>query len=158
MKSYHLTFRQNLPISLTEAWDFFSSPLNLAKITPSDMAFKVTSDINLESKMYPGMIITYKVSPFAGVNLNWMTEITQIEKEKYFIDEQRFGPFKFWHHQHHFKAIANGVEMTDILTYGLPFGFIGEMAHVMFVGKRLKEIFAYREMKTIELFGDLRIN
>ena len=153
MKSYHLTFRQNLPISLTQAWDFFSSPLNLAKITPSDMAFKVTSDSNFEQKMYPGMIITYKVSPIAGINLNWMTEITQVAHEKYFIDEQRFGPFKFWHHQHHFKAIANGVEMTDILTYGLPFGFIGKMAHGIFVENRLKEIFTFREKKTVELFG-----
>jgi ligand-binding SRPBCC domain-containing protein len=158
MKSYHLTFRQNLPISLTEAWDFFSSPLNLAKITPADMAFKVTSDLNLSEKMYPGMIITYKVSPVAGINLNWMTEITQVEHEKYFIDEQRFGPFKFWHHQHHFKAIKNGVEMTDVLTYGLSFGLIGQMAHAILVKNRLKEIFTYREKKTIELFGDFRIS
>ena len=156
MKSYHLKFHQNLPLSLNEAWDFFSSPLNLAKITPSDMAFKVTSDLNLEEKMYPGMIITYKVSPITGINLNWMTEITQVVPEKYFIDEQRFGPFKFWHHQHHFKAISNGVEMTDVLTYGLPLGFIGDLAHDLFVGNRLKEIFTYREKKTIELFGNYK--
>lgn len=153
MKPNHLTFRQNLPITLSQAWDFFSSPLNLAKITPSDMAFKITSNLNPEEKMYPGMIITYKVSPISGINLNWMTEITQVAHEKYFIDEQRFGPFKFWHHQHHFKAIPNGVEMTDILTYGLPFGFIGEIAHGIFVKKRLAEIFSYREKKTVELFG-----
>ncbi|MBC7615022.1 MAG: SRPBCC family protein [Pedobacter sp.] len=153
MKSYHLKFQQNLPLSLSEAWNFFSSPLNLAKITPSDMAFKVTSDSNMEQKMYPGMIITYKVSPITGITLNWMTEITQVEHEKYFIDEQRFGPFKFWHHQHHFKAITNGVEMTDILTYGLPLGFIGEIAHGLFVANKLKETFNYREKKTIELFG-----
>ena len=153
MKSYHLKFQQNLPLSLSEAWNFFSSPLNLAKITPSDMAFKVTSDLNLEQKMYPGMIITYKVSPITGITLNWMTEITQVEHEKYFIDEQRFGPFKFWHHQHHFKAITNGVEITDILTYGLPLGFIGEIAHQLFIANKLKETFNYREKKTIELFG-----
>lgn len=153
MKPYHLTFQQKLPLSLTEAWDFFSSPLNLAKITPSDMAFKVTSALDVNEKMYPGMIITYKVSPIAGINLNWMTEITQVANEKYFIDEQRFGPFKFWHHQHHFKEIKNGVEMTDILTYGLPLGFIGDLAHDVFVSNRLKEIFTYREKKTIELFG-----
>ena len=99
------------------------------------------------------MIITYKISPITGINLNWMTEITQVEHEKYFIDEQRFGPFKFWHHQHHFKEIANGVEMTDILTYGLPLGFIGEIAHELFVANKLKETFNYREKKTIELFG-----
>ncbi|MGF1924813.1 MAG: SRPBCC family protein [Bacteroidia bacterium] len=156
MKSYHLSFKQNLPLSLAEAWDFFSSPLNLAKITPSDMAFKVTSDLDLETKMYPGMIITYKVSPLTGINLNWMTEITQVRDHQYFIDEQRFGPFKFWHHQHHFKEIESGVEMVDILTYGLPMGIIGQMAHGLLVKNRLQEIFTYREKKTIELFGDYR--
>ena len=155
MKSYQLTFHQNLPISLTEAWDFFSSPLNLAKITPTEMAFKVTSALSTHEKMYAGMIITYKISPLLGVNLNWMTEITQTEEEKYFIDEQRFGPFKFWHHQHHFKAIPGGVAMTDILTYGLPMGIFGEMAHGIFVKKKLQEIFRFREKKTIELFGEM---
>lgn len=88
-----------------------------------------------------------------GIKLNWMTEITQVEYEKYFIDEQRFGPFRFWHHQHHFKAIPNGVEMTDILTYGLPVGIFGQMAHALFVKKKLEEIFEFRRTKTIELFG-----
>lgn len=154
MKSYHLMFKQSFPISLAAAWDFFSSPNNLAKITPDDMAFKVTSDFDPQQQMYPGMIITYKVSPILGINLNWMTEITQVEHEKYFIDEQRFGPFKFWHHQHHFKAIPNGVEMTDILTYGLPMGILGQMAHGIMVGNKIKSIFAFRAKKTIELFGN----
>ncbi len=154
MKSYHLTFKQALPISLTEAWDFFSSPHNLVKITPDNMAFEVTSAINPQQPIYPGMIITYKVSPIGGIKLNWMTEITQVEQEKYFIDEQRFGPFKFWHHQHHFKTINHGVEMTDILTYGLPLGFIGQITHQLLVAHRIKSIFAFRAQKITELFGN----
>ena len=154
MKSYHLTFKQNFPISLAALWDFFSSPLNLEQITPNDMTFEVTSELTSSMKMYPGMIITYKLSPFGGIKLNWVTEITQVVPEKYFIDEQRFGPYKFWHHQHHFKAIDGGVEMTDILTYGLPFGFIGEIAHEVYVGKKLKEIFEFRRRKVAELFGE----
>lgn len=153
MKSYHINFTQQLPLTLEEAWDFFSSPLNLSKITPQDMTFEVTSDLNEHTKMYPGMIITYKVSPLFGINLNWMTEITQVMPEKYFIDEQRFGPFKFWHHQHHFKSIKGGVEMTDILTYGLPFGIIGQLGHGILVKNKIKDIFTFREKKTIELFG-----
>lgn len=153
MKSYQIIFKQNLPLSLDEAWDFFSSPLNLSKITPEDMAFVVTSKMDSNTKMYPGMIITYKVSPLLGVKLNWMTEITQVEDKQYFIDEQRFGPFQFWHHEHHFKAIKGGVEMTDILTYGLPLGILGQMAHGIFVGKQVKEIFSFREKRTDELFG-----
>jgi ligand-binding SRPBCC domain-containing protein len=156
MESYRINFKQNLPISLTEAWDFFSSPYNLTKITPDDMTFIVTSELDEQTKMYPGMIITYKVSPLFGIHLNWMTEITQVEHEKYFIDEQRFGPFKFWHHQHHFKAIDGGVEMTDILTYGLPMGIFGQMAHSLFVNNKIKEIFIFREKKTIELFGEIK--
>lgn len=153
MKAYQVNFKQQLPISLSQAWEFFSSPLNLAEITPDDMAFIVTSKLDSNSKMYPGMIITYKVSPLFGIKLNWMTEITQVEEGKYFIDEQRFGPFKFWHHQHHFKAIDGGVEMTDILTYGLPFGLLGKLAHGLMVRNKIKEIFAFREQKVKELFG-----
>ncbi|AMQ00214.1 SRPBCC domain-containing protein [Pedobacter cryoconitis] len=154
MKAFHLKFSQFLPISLPEAWDFFSSPMNLAKITPKEMAFTVTSPIQADEKMYPGMIITYKVSPVAGIKLNWMTEITQVSDQKYFIDEQRFGPYKFWHHQHHFKAVPGGVEMTDLLTYGLPMGIFGNIANSIFVARKLQQIFNFRRQKTIELFGD----
>lgn len=153
MKSYQLNFKQLLPITLDQAWEFFSSPHNLAAITPNDMAFIVTSAFNKEEKMYPGMIITYKVAPLFGVKLNWMTEITQVVDKTYFIDEQRFGPFQFWHHQHHFKAVPNGVEMTDILTYGLPLGILGTIAHSIMVGNKIKAIFAFREKKTNEIFG-----
>jgi ligand-binding SRPBCC domain-containing protein len=153
MKPYHLNFHQKLPISLAEAWDFFSSPLNLEKITPAEMAFTVTSAINPMQKMYPGMIITYKVSPISGIKLDWMTEITQIKEGAYFIDEQRFGPYKFWHHQHHFKAIEGGTEMTDILTYGLPMGILGRMANTIYVANKLQEIFEFRKKKVTELFG-----
>lgn len=154
MKSYQLEFQQNLPISVADAWDFFSSPLNLAKITPSDMAFEVTSKPQHIEKMYKGMIITYKVSPVLGIKLDWMTEITQVEQEKYFIDEQRFGPYKFWHHQHHFKKIEGGTEMTDILTYGLPMGIFGRLANEVFVAAKLQQIFEFRKERVIELFGN----
>jgi len=155
MKSYQLKFSQQFPVPLEKIWDFFSSPHNLAQITPDDMAFDVTSSQEIDLKMYPGMIITYNVSPIAGIKLNWMTEITQVTPQQYFIDEQRFGPFKFWHHQHHFKAIPGGVEMTDILSYGLPFGFIGQFAHAILVKNKIKEIFEFRRKKTIQLFGTL---
>jgi len=154
MKAYHLNFSQRLPISLAQAWDFFSSPMNLAKITPEEMAFTVTSRLQPDQKMYPGMIITYKVSPVAGIKLNWMTEITQVEEHQYFIDEQRFGPYKFWHHQHHFKEIPGGVEMNDILTYGLPMGVFGNIANSIFVAAKLQQIFNFRKQKVIDLFGD----
>lgn len=154
MKAYQLKFSQRLPIPLAEAWDFFSSPMNLAKITPPEMAFQVTSGTQLQEKMYPGMIITYKISPLLGIKLNWMTEITQVKEQEYFIDEQRFGPYQFWHHQHHFSAIDDGVEMNDILTYGMPMGIFGRMANSIFAAAELQQIFEFRKKKVIELFGD----
>lgn len=153
MKTYTVNFEQKLPITLQEAWDFFSSPLNLAKITPKSMAFIITSDFTAQTKMYQGMIITYKVAPLLGIKLDWMTEITHVKEGAYFIDEQRFGPFKIWHHEHHFKAIDGGVLMTDKLIYGMPFGIFGQIANAISVAKQTKEIFDFREKAVEELFG-----
>jgi ligand-binding SRPBCC domain-containing protein len=155
MKPYHLRFKQRIPISLEEAWDFFSSPLNLAKITPKEMSFTVTSRLTPDEKMYAGMIITYKVSPIKGIKLNWMTEITHVKEHEYFVDEQRFGPYQFWHHQHHFKKVEGGVEMNDILTYGIPVGILGRVANGIFVANKLQQIFKYRKDKVEQLFGIL---
>jgi len=154
MKSYHMEFKQLLPITLAEAWSFFSNPLNLQKITPKEMAFTVTSKMPDPVTMYPGMIITYKVSPMLGIKLDWMTEITQVAEGKYFIDEQRFGPYKFWHHQHHFEEVPGGVMMHDLLTYGLPMGIFGRMANSIFVAAKLQKIFNYRKKQVETLFGN----
>jgi ligand-binding SRPBCC domain-containing protein len=153
VKTYALKLKQNIPVSLDKAWEFFSSPLNLAKITPPDMSFIVTSDYNDDTKMYPGMIITYKISPLFGIKLNWMTEITHVKDHQYFVDEQRFGPYALWHHQHHFKEIAGGVEMTDLLHYAIPYGIIGRLSNTVLVGKQVKKIFDYRIKAVEKLFG-----
>jgi ligand-binding SRPBCC domain-containing protein len=154
MSNFHrLKFIQNIPVTTEVAWDFFSSPANLAKITPNHMGFFITSEFAEGQKMYPGQIITYKVSPVLGIKLNWMTEITHVADQQYFVDEQRFGPYAMWHHQHHFKAIKGGVEMTDIVDYVLPFGFLGSIANSLFVKAQLKEIFNYRVKAVEELFG-----
>jgi len=117
------------------------------------MGFKVTSDFKAGAKVYPGMIITYKVSPLFGIKLNWMTEITHVEENKYFVDEQRFGPYKLWHHQHHFKAVDGGVQMTDMVNYAIGYGFIGRMANSLIVGKKLRHVFEFRERVIKEIFG-----
>jgi ligand-binding SRPBCC domain-containing protein len=155
VKTYLLKTEQAMPISLDEAWDFFSSPLNLAKITPKEMNFVVTSDYNGEAKMYPGMIITYKISPIFGIKMNWMTEITHVKDGEYFVDEQRFGPYALWHHQHHFKEIKGGVLMIDILNYAIPYGIIGRLSNSLLVEKQIKKIFNYREKAIIDLFGGM---
>jgi ligand-binding SRPBCC domain-containing protein len=151
-KVYHLKTTQQLNISLDEAWDFFSSPVNLKEITPQNLGFNIISAHQGE-KMYPGQIIEYKVSPLLNIPLYWMTEITHVQEKKYFVDEQRFGPYGMWHHQHHFKPVSGGVEMTDIVHYQLPFWFLGDLANTLFVRKQLRQIFDYRYAKAEKLFN-----
>ena len=146
---YTLVATQQLPISLQEAWDFFSSPLNLEKITPDHMNFHITS--GKPAKMYPGQIISYKVTPIPGIKSNWVTEITHVEDKVFFVDEQRFGPYAMWHHEHHFEEKDGGVLMTDRVSYKLPLGFLGHLAQSLFVKKQLQNIFEYR-MKVLEDF------
>lgn len=141
-----------IPISLEEAWAFFSNPNNLKEITPDYMGFKVTSN-QIKEGMYEGMIITYVVTPLLNIPMRWMTEITHVKHESFFVDEQRIGPYKIWHHQHHFKAVDGGVEMWDIVDYVLPLGILGRMLEPVLVRPKLKEIFSYREKKIKELFG-----
>ena len=142
-KVYSLKTVQVLPTTLEKAWDFFSSPENLKEITPKKLGFSIISKHHGE-KMYAGQIIEYMVKPILGIPLYWMTEITQVEEKRYFIDEQRFGPYSLWHHQHHFKEVDTGIEMTDIVHYKLPFWIAGDIAHALFVKKQLQEIFDYR--------------
>ncbi|MBK8516480.1 MAG: SRPBCC family protein [Saprospiraceae bacterium] len=151
MKIYTLTKKQFLPVSMDAAWDFFSSPANLKKITPVYMGFEITTDTG-NGKMYPGQIISYVVTPFLGIPVSWTTEITHVSDKKYFVDEQRFGPYSFWHHQHWFEEVDGGVEMTDIVNYGLPLGFLGRMANTFLVRSKLEEIFNFREKVVDTLF------
>lgn len=139
---YTLKVKQQLPISLDEAWEFFATPVNLEKITPDHMGFNITSE--LAEKMYCGQIITYKVAPLPGIKTSWVTEITHIEDKKFFVDEQRFGPYSMWHHEHHFEENEHGVMMTDKVSYKIPFGILGHIAQPLFVKNQLKKIFNHR--------------
>ena len=120
---------QKIPSSLKDVWDFFSSHANLQTITPGNTDFKIISKHHGE-KIYAGQVIEYRVSPVFKIPLYWMTEITHAEESKYFIDVQRKGPFSLWHHQHHFREIEGGVEMTDIVHYKTPLGVIGGAANL----------------------------
>lgn len=151
MKVYTKKSIQKVNASIEECWTFFSSPRNLQKMTPLTMGFEIT-DFD-EQNMYPGQIIQYKVSPLLGIKLTWVTEITIVEKNRYFIDVQRFGPYTLWHHKHFFEASENGVMMTDLVHYALPLGFIGRILNALIVKNKLKEIFEYREQKINEIFN-----
>ncbi|MCT3805260.1 hypothetical protein CMT92_02550 [Elizabethkingia anophelis] len=140
---YHLYREQQLNCNIEEVWDFFSSPLNLSKITPQDMKFTVLSDLK-NTPIYEGMEIDYLVSPVLGIPLKWKTRITQVNYKKSFTDLQAKGPYRYWNHYHEFIENDKGVLMKDSVDYELPFGLLGKLAHSLFVHKRLKSIFEFR--------------
>ena len=152
MKIYQKKSFQKLPLSIKETWDFFSDPKNLKTITPDYMGFEIIDGD--DKKIFPGQIIQYNVTPLFGIPIKWVTEITSVINEKYFVDEQRFGPYSLWHHKHFIKEIEGGVEMEDVVHYKLPFGILGQIVHPIIVKPKLDEIFNYRYNKLIELFGE----
>ena len=150
MQTLHRT--QILNINISEAWEFFSDPKNLKIITPGFMRFDITS-ISKDTRMYPGMIITYIVCPIMNIPFNWVTEITHINQPYFFVDNQKSGPFKFWHHQHFFKQLQAGIEMTDIVNYAAPFNPISKPIENTIIKKKVEMIFDFRYKKLEEMFG-----
>lgn len=153
MAIYQLTRQQTFPISLSQAWDFFSDPRNLAAITPAWLGFEILDD--LPPRIHAGMLIRYRVRPMFGIPVTWVTEITQVQQPTMFIDEQLVGPYALWHHQHHFREISAGVESTDLVTFKLPAGVIGTLVYHITVKRKLHEIFDYRHRVLAERFGSL---
>lgn len=143
---------QKIPVKLEAAWTFFSDPANLTQITPASMQFRIIS-AHQGMSMYPGQIIEYTVKPLLNISWYWMTEITHVEDRRYFVDEQRFGPYAMWHHQHHFVELDGGVEMTDIVHYKLPYGFVGKLVNKLMVRKQLDDIFKFRSAAVARIFG-----
>lgn len=150
---YQIRSLQAVPITPGKAWDFLSDPANLKKLTPEHMGFHILS--GSERPMFPGQIIEYKISPFRGITTRWVTEISHVQEGEYFVDEQRFGPYAFWHHKHIIHPSPEGVLMEDIVDYKLPLGPLGKLAHALLVRKQLKRIFDYRSEKLIEMFGSI---
>lgn len=151
MRLHRLTAAQVLPVPIDRAWAFFSDPANLQAITPPWLNLVPTSP--LPSEMYPGLIVTYRVKPVLGIPVNWVTEITQVVDRELFVDEQRSGPYAFWHHEHHFREVPGGTEARDVLHYALPMGPLGDLAGGAMVQRRVDGIFAYRRQALNALFG-----
>jgi ligand-binding SRPBCC domain-containing protein len=142
---------QFLPISIEKAWSFFSSPKNLATITPPELQFKILTQLT-ENDIYPGMKINYIVKPILGIPLHWETEIDEVDSLKKFTDKQLKGPYKLWEHTHTFEKVDGGVLMNDIINYELPMGWLGDIAHTLFVKQKIERIFTFREKKLTQLF------
>jgi ligand-binding SRPBCC domain-containing protein len=143
--------QQFLPISLSQAWAFFSDPRNLSLITPASLDFVITS--NVPAKIYAGLLISYQVRPLWGIPLRWVTEITHAQEPHLFVDEQRFGPYRLWHHRHWFREVHQGVEMEDLVTYVVPYGPLGNLLDPLVVRPQLEWIFDYRQQVLREHFG-----
>jgi ligand-binding SRPBCC domain-containing protein len=145
---------QLIPAPLDQIWSFFSAPANLPRITPPDMQFKILSPPSSSGdRIYAGQLIEYSLRPLPWLRTRWLTEITQVEEGHSFVDEQRRGPYSLWHHQHHFRRIEGGVEMTDLVHYLVPFGVLGDLANAFFVRRRLEEVFLYRRQQVEVIFG-----
>jgi ligand-binding SRPBCC domain-containing protein len=152
-KAYSLKRKQKIPVSLNTAWNFFCKPDNLKQMVPPNISF--TTDAPIESPViHDGQIIKYKLNTRFGFSLSWIAEIMEVEEKEYYIDELRSGPFSKWRHQHYFVEIPGGVEMSDILHYSCRFGILGDILHVVFFKRRVKQIFDYRSSQLVQLFGE----
>jgi ligand-binding SRPBCC domain-containing protein len=152
MKTIQLVTQQFLPVTREQAWDFFSDPRNLNRITPQGMNFRILDQ--LPERVYPGMIIRYTLTPVGPLPVHWVTEITQVKEGEFFIDDQRAGPYALWHHQHLFRDVEGGTEMTDIVTYALPMGRLGRCVAGAFVARKVRGIFEYRSAVLQQLFPE----
>lgn len=151
MSLHRFETETTLSVDRDEAWDFFSDPRNLAVITPPDMRFEITSPV--PDRVYAGLIITYRVRPLLGIPAQWVTEITHVDEGNYFVDEQRLGPYRVWHHEHHFTAVRGGTHMRDIVHYSVPFGPLGDVAEKLVIRRRVEAIFAFRQRVLDQRFG-----
>ena len=151
MHTYHT--KQHFTVDINQVWDFIATPGNLALITPPEMDFKTVSGD--DRIMFPGQVIHYTIRPMFGLKMEWITEITHVNKGEYFVDEQRFGPYKFWHHKHFLKPIPGGVMMEDVVHYKLPIGIFGKWLEPYLVRPRLERIFEFRRKVLEEKFGTI---
>jgi ligand-binding SRPBCC domain-containing protein len=149
-----LIYRQCMPVPIERAWDFFSSPDNLARITPPEMLFRIAGGA-IDRQIHEGMRITYTLYPFMMLPVRWETGITRVEKPFLFEDRQLSGPYESWRHLHLFHEIPEGVEMTDRIDYIMPMGIFGDLVNALIVSRRLDEVFSYRKRKTGEILGEM---
>lgn len=152
------TIKQSVVLPMTKevCWAFFSNPHNLNKLTPPDLHFLILS--GADQKMYPGQMIAYEVKPLPGYTTKWLTEIKHVQLYEQFVDEQRVGPYSMWYHIHQFKEVEGGIEVSDIVHYRMPFGWLGKLVHHLFIKKKLERIFSYRNKVMKQLFSTTYAN
>jgi len=151
MKIYHLHFKQELRLSMQEAWDFFSSPFFLNEITPSFFHVDITSPV--PSKIYAGLMIRYRMKAVFGLPMSWLSEVSQCEEPKRFVYQQAVGPFKFWSHEVALTASERGILVEDVVFYAMPLGWLGTFFHFLLIGGKLQQIFMTRAQRLETRWG-----
>lgn len=141
---------QEVAAPAEEVWEFVKKPGNLNRITPEDLQFEIVGDI--PDEMYEGLLIEYRIKVPVFGRWAWVTEIKHIREGVSFVDEQRFGPYKFWYHYHEVSEAAQGTRMIDRVHYKMPYGLAGKLVHALSVRKTLQRVFDYRRTKIEELF------
>ena len=148
---YTLHRESVVPTSMGKAWAFIQNPANLNLITPDDMSFEIRTP--LSEAMFEGMLVEYRVKiPLLGIQ-PWLSELKHIVPGKSFVDEQKIGPYKLWYHYHGLEQVEGGVKFIDRVTYEVPYGLIGRIAHALFIRKTLDRIFAFREKSFAAIFA-----
>jgi ligand-binding SRPBCC domain-containing protein len=145
-----LVREQFLPGQPELVWEFFATPRNLDTLTPPNLRFRIVGDV--APRMFAGQLIEYRIGLLPGVWTRWLTEITHMREGEYFVDEQRIGPYRLWHHEHHFAPAPGGVRMTDRVTYEVGWGPAGWLAERLWVAREVEKIFDYRAQRIAELF------
>ena len=149
---YYLIREQVIPAPVEQVWEYFCNPANLNEITPPDMNFEIVRGADI--KMYAGQLIEYRVEFIRGIRSLWLTEIAHVQANRYFVDEQRVGPYRFWYHEHTFEPSGGGTRMIDKVTYVVPYGVFGDALNSIWIRKRLEGIFDYRRRKIVVMFGE----
>jgi ligand-binding SRPBCC domain-containing protein len=151
---HYLIREQIIPAAIEQVWDYFSDPRNLDEMTPPDMRFQIlTAPL---PRMYAGQVVEYRVELIRGLPSLWLTEIAHVREPRYFVDEQRLGPYRFWYHEHKFEPVTGGTRMSDQVTYSIGFGPLGDLLNAVWIGRRLRQIFDFRAEKIRQLFPERR--
>jgi ligand-binding SRPBCC domain-containing protein len=146
--TYLLRASQILPVPIEKAFSFFEKPEDLFEITPDWLDFKLV-DAAVKGATYEGAEFDYTIR-WLAIKMKWHAKIVEYLSPEQFTDMQVRGPYALWNHLHTFETVPNGTLMRDLITYRLPFGFLGKIVHKFIVLKQLRDIFSYRAVRIAE--------
>lgn len=154
MIRFHTLRREQwIPRPIDEVFAFFADARNLEAITPPWLGFRILG--MSFGVISAGTEIRYRLR-LHGIPIFWKTGIRRWQSPYRFVDVQRSGPYRLWHHTHRFEAHEGKTRMIDIVRYRLPFGSLGRLVHAFKVRGELQRIFDYRRRRIQELFAEQR--